>query len=819
MIMYIREELTDFCYRLILTITIALFLFLEIYNFYDPELITRKNIISVLLISLSFNVLLLIYHKIHLYIIPAIFLATAIFAFFINEDDVTLILKSVLFKLVIIGFAAFIIFLTSDTSVAVNLILSAGLILYMAILLIRDMDIYPASPAFAMFYIAFSITRFIRRKPINSGNIVSEDIPGTVALSPAARLRRYVTFIIPFLLVIPLVIFLLPKPETPISWDWAKRLYENAVDGINKLSHKLSLYLFSSEDEDGITVSFGYEDSMTYDNDDNDATVMELYTDSRIYGGSYLKGEIFNVFENGGWRNTLESSRDYSAIDAFETYYGVVNFDRECVNDILKRSDIKIRYLDLATRMLFVPSKILPINQIISGKSNINMGGYYTYKPEDKDDLIRNDNEHLLFSERKTYGTEYNLQYYQLNYGSRPFYDFMVSDLPENEDAFRVTKTSYLNFAYGDITLEEISEYRDYINRYYISKPQVRDSVKEWVETVTKDATSDYDKLKAIEYALSNYEYTLEGGELPDYVKSEGDFLNYFLIEKRSGYCVHYATAFCLLARYMGFPARVIQGYKTYVKSGETAYVISGDGHTWPEVYFPGKGWIAFEPTPGLEAWRYGSWKIYSGKYSEYQEKTDAYTPFYPDVPEVAEDEEYVKSHSESRVSGMLILIIVSIIVISLILLVVTSLILNYVKRRKLTSQKLYSVEFKNILAILKELKITRSKEETLEEFSGKCRDKLSELIKEADKDKSAKAKSDDKPVEDHKGINTIIPRYTSVVKTYEHYIYGNKDISDEELNEISGLKDKLLILMKRFYGATYLIHKMSLYIASSIRT
>ena len=85
----------------------------------------------------------------------------------------------------------------------------------------------------------------------------------------------------------------------------------------------------------------------------------------------------------------------------------------------------------------------------------------------------------------------------------------------------------------------------------------------------------------------------------------------------------------------------------------------------------------------------------------------------------------------------MLILIIVSIIIISLILLVVTSLILNYVKRRQLTSQKLYSVEFKNILAILKELKITRLKEETLEEFSGKCREKLSELIRETDKDKS----------------------------------------------------------------------------------
>ena len=136
--MDIREELTDFCYRLILTTAIALFLFLEIYNNIDPELIVRKNVISILLISLSFNVLLLIYHKIHLYIIPAILLAGGIFAFLLDEDDLSLILKSMLFKLVIIGLAAFIVFLTSDTSIAVNLILSAGLIIYMVIPIFSD---------------------------------------------------------------------------------------------------------------------------------------------------------------------------------------------------------------------------------------------------------------------------------------------------------------------------------------------------------------------------------------------------------------------------------------------------------------------------------------------------------------------------------------------------------------------------------------------------------------------------------------------------------------------------------------------------------
>ncbi len=802
--MDIREELTDFCYRLILTIAIALFLFLEIYNNIDPELIVRKNVISILLISLSFNVLLLIYHKIHLYIIPAILLAGGIFAFLLDEDDLSLILKSMLFKLVIIGLAAFIVFLTSDTSIAVNLILSAGLIIYMVILLIRDMDIYPVSPALAVFYIMFSLTRFVRehRRKTSSVSYSSDPVKSPKSQTNSARLRRYVTYLMPFLLVFPVMISLLPKPDTPLSWDWAVRIYENAVERINKLSHEISLY-FSSSEDDGMTVSFGYTDSMSYDNDSSESTLMEIYSDSRTYGSCYLKGEIFNVFEDGGWKNTLESSRDYSNIDTFETFYGVVNFDRECVNDILKRSDINIKYLDFTTKILFTPSKLLPINQL-NPNSPVSTGiGYYTYKAEDEDDNIRTQNEHILFNKRKTYGTEYSLRYYQLNYGSKPFYDFMVSDRGENPDAFNAAKTSYLNFAYSGLRIEDLLEYRNYVNKFYTSKPMVRDSVQNWVNTVTNAAASDYEKLKAIEYALSTYEYTLDGGELPDYVRSEGDFLNYFLIERKSGYCVHYATAFCLLARYLGYPSRVIQGYKADLTAGEASPVINSDGHTWPEVYFAGKGWIAFEPTPGFGTARYNTWRIYSGKYSEYQEQE--ISPYMPDAnnaPIVADDEDYLKSHSESRVSGMLILIIVSIVVISMILLLVTTLIFSRVKKKKLTSNQLYGLEFKNLLAILKELKISKAKDETLDEFSVKCREKLALLIGDISKNKP-----------------DIITRFTSVMNSYESFIYSNKDIVDEDLNEISGLKEKLLILMKKVYGATYLIHKMRLYISSSIRT
>ena len=136
-----------------------------------------------------------------------------------------------------------------------------------------------------------------------------------------------------------------------------------------------------------------------------------------------------------------------------------------------------------------------------------------------------------------------------------------------------------------------------------------------------------------------------------------------------------------------------------------------------------------------------------------------------------------------------------------MILLLLTTFVFNRVKRKKLTSNQLYGLEFRNILAVLNELKISKSKDETLDEFSVKCKDKLALLISDISKNKP-----------------DIIPRFTSVMNSYESFIYSNRDIDDEDLNEISGLKEKLLILMKKVYGATYLIHKMRLYISSSIR-
>lgn len=76
-------------------------------------------------------------------------------------------------------------------------------------------------------------------------------------------------------------------------------------------------------------------------------------------------------------------------------------------------------------------------------------------------------------------------------------------------------------------------------------------------------------------------------------------------LAQRSGYCVHFASTYAVMARTLGLPSRVSVGYVSRPSStaGWTS-VRARELHAWPEVYIEGLGWIAFEPTPGGAGFR-----------------------------------------------------------------------------------------------------------------------------------------------------------------------------------------------------------------------
>ena len=135
--MSLKEELTDAIYRFILTSALALLLFLEIYDFLDPELITKGNVLLTLLISLFLNAFLVLYHKIKFYLIPAVVLVFVAVSFFMSSEDLELLLNSNILKLFIITTGAFIVFLIADAFPVVSLLIAVGFIAYYFVLYFR----------------------------------------------------------------------------------------------------------------------------------------------------------------------------------------------------------------------------------------------------------------------------------------------------------------------------------------------------------------------------------------------------------------------------------------------------------------------------------------------------------------------------------------------------------------------------------------------------------------------------------------------------------------------------------------------------------
>ncbi len=79
------------------------------------------------------------------------------------------------------------------------------------------------------------------------------------------------------------------------------------------------------------------------------------------------------------------------------------------------------------------------------------------------------------------------------------------------------------------------------------------------------------------------------------------DPVDAFLFETRSGFCEHYASAFAVLARAAGLPARVVAGYQGGERNpfGDYWIVRQSDAHAWTEVWLEGR-WVRFDPTAAV---------------------------------------------------------------------------------------------------------------------------------------------------------------------------------------------------------------------------
>ncbi|HET9402427.1 MAG TPA: DUF3488 and transglutaminase-like domain-containing protein [Candidatus Acidoferrales bacterium] len=138
--------------------------------------------------------------------------------------------------------------------------------------------------------------------------------------------------------------------------------------------------------------------------------------------------------------------------------------------------------------------------------------------------------------------------------------------------------------------------YRPEIYSGYLQLPAIDARIPALARQITANATDPYDKASAIEdYFHKNFGYTLDLGAAP--VK---DPLANFLFERRAGHCEYFASAMTVMLRTLHIPARYINGFQTgeYNDVGSDFIVRASDAHSWVEAFFPGYGWVEFDPTP-----------------------------------------------------------------------------------------------------------------------------------------------------------------------------------------------------------------------------
>ncbi len=131
----------------------------------------------------------------------------------------------------------------------------------------------------------------------------------------------------------------------------------------------------------------------------------------------------------------------------------------------------------------------------------------------------------------------------------------------------------------------------------YLQLPQLDPRIPRLAAQIAGSAPNNYDKAIAVErYLQSHYAYTLQ---LPR--SAVADPLANFLFERKQGHCEYFASSMAVMLRTLGIPSRVVNGFRSDEFNDVTGYyVVRGkNAHSWVEAYFPGYGWVTFDPTPG----------------------------------------------------------------------------------------------------------------------------------------------------------------------------------------------------------------------------
>lgn len=283
--------------------------------------------------------------------------------------------------------------------------------------------------------------------------------------------------------------------------------------------------------------------------DPDDGAVMRVQTGQNLL----LRGAIKRSYTGYSWVDDQPKAR-YLYYDF--THRGVRSavFDGETGADSAAFQPVSasVEMLESGTSTLFVPARLAKFEMDLS------------------DAVYYNSIGEIFLTRDVQAGDSYALQTY----------------LPLDEAAL---------VAAANAALEKSDGRFEEMQQNYTALPQGVDSrVYALAIDLTKEASTPAEKAVAIQnYLMENYAYTLDGG----YPAADEDFVSWFLLEEKRGYCSYFASAMAVLCRINGIPARYVEGYFVRAEEDGETIVTGRNAHAWVEVYLNGLGWTPFDPT------------------------------------------------------------------------------------------------------------------------------------------------------------------------------------------------------------------------------
>jgi hypothetical protein len=169
---------------------------------------------------------------------------------------------------------------------------------------------------------------------------------------------------------------------------------------------------------------------------------------------------------------------------------------------------------------------------------------------------------------------------------------------------FRYQVTGTLNGAGrppGEDERGAASELRPELATYFLALPKdLNPQIRALALEVTQGKSTPRQRAAALRsFLLDNFAYGQEQTN-----GDKADPLHSFLFEDRRGHCEYFATAFAVMLRATGVPARVVGGYQggSWDDDARIASFTTNNAHAWVEWFLPEAGWVVDDATPLVSA-------------------------------------------------------------------------------------------------------------------------------------------------------------------------------------------------------------------------